>query len=231
MSLSCGRIISRRKIKLRVIKIVSNQNKKIRLGVLLSGGGRTMVNIAGQIKAGKLDAQIVTVISSRSQVGGVERARELGFEPVIIRVKDYPGIDAFSGGIIDVLDQARADLVVQCGWLCFWKIPPHYENKVMNIHPALLPAFGGQGMWGHYVHEAVLAAGCKISGCTVHFVTNEYDAGPIIVQRSCPVMDNDTPDTLAVRVFQEECWAYPQAIELFARGRLRVRGGKVFVKN
>jgi folate-dependent phosphoribosylglycinamide formyltransferase PurN len=116
------------------------------------------------------------------------------------------------------------DLVVQGGWLCLWKIPPRYENRVMNIHPALLPCFGGQGMWGHHVHEAVLAAGCKVSGCTVHFCTNEYDKGPIIVQRTCPVADDDTPDTLAERVFEQECIAYPQAIRWFAEGRLRVEG-------
>jgi folate-dependent phosphoribosylglycinamide formyltransferase PurN len=100
----------------------------------------------------------------------------------------------------------------------------------MNIHPALLPSFGGQGMWGHHVHEAVLKAGCKISGCTVHFCTNEYDKGPIIVQRSCPVKDDDTPDTLAVRVFKQECIAYPQAIKLFAEDKLTVQNGIVKVK-
>jgi phosphoribosylglycinamide formyltransferase-1 len=214
-----------------ILNDMSNENKKIRLGVLLSGGGRTMVNIAEQIKAGKLDAEIVTVISSRSQVAGIERARELGIEPEVIRVKDHPDVDEFSRCITDVLDEARVDLVIQCGWLCYWKIPPQYQNKVMNIHPALLPAFGGQGMWGRNVHAAVLATGCKISGCTVHFVTNEYDAGAIIVQRACEVSDDDTPDTLAARVFQEECLAYPQAIQWFAQGRLTIRQGKVSIKS
>jgi len=93
-----------------------------------------------------------------------------------------------------------------------------------------LPSFGGQGMWGHHVHEAVLAAGCKVSGCTVHFCTNEYDSGPIIVQRTCPVRDDDTPDTLAARVFEQECIAYPEAIRCFAEGRLQVEGNKVRVK-
>jgi folate-dependent phosphoribosylglycinamide formyltransferase PurN len=97
----------------------------------------------------------------------------------------------------------------------------------MNIHPALLPSFGGQGMWGHHVHEAVLKAGCKVSGCTVHFCTNEYDAGPIIVQRCCEVKDDDTADTLATRVFEQECKAYPEAVGLFAEGRLKVQDGIV----
>lgn len=101
----------------------------------------------------------------------------------------------------------------------------------MNIHPALLPCFGGQGMWGHNVHEAVLAAGCKVSGCTVHFCTNDYDKGPIIVQRTCPVLDNDTPETLAARVFLQECIAYPEAIRLFAEGKLLVESGKVRVQS
>ena len=99
----------------------------------------------------------------------------------------------------------------------------------MNIHPALLPSFGGKGMWGHHVHEAVLNAGAKVSGCTVHFVTNEYDAGPIIVQRAVPVLEGDDPDTLAARVFEQECIAYPEAIRLFGQGKLRIEGSVVRV--
>ena len=100
----------------------------------------------------------------------------------------------------------------------------------MNIHPALLPSFGGKGMWGHHVHEAVLNAGCKVSGCTVHFCTNEYDDGPIIIQRTCEVQNDDTPDTLAARVFEQECIAYPEAIGLFAAGRLSVENGITTIK-
>lgn len=205
----------------------SHITKSLRLGVLLSGGGRTMVNLAESIGRGELDAEIATVISSRSIAAGVDRARELEVEPHILRTKDIPDTKAFSAKLVEILDQAKVDLVVQCGWLCYWMIPPHYVNKVMNIHPALLPSFGGKGMWGHHVHEAVLAAGCKVSGCTVHFVTNEYDAGPIIVQRTCPVLEGDTPDTLAARVFEQECLAYPEAIQLFAENRLNVQNGIV----
>jgi len=213
-------------------KVLSNnkmteKGKKLRLGILLSGGGRTMVNIAEHIGQDKLDAEIVTVISSVSTVGGVDRARELGLEPHIVRKKDYPDVDEFSRQIVELLDQACVDLVLQCGWLCLWKIPAHYENRVMNIHPALLPSFGGQGMWGSHVHKAVLARGCKVSGCTVHFVTNNYDTGPIIVQRTCPVLEGDGAESLAERVFQQECLAYPEAIRLFAQKRLFVRGGGV----
>jgi formyltetrahydrofolate-dependent phosphoribosylglycinamide formyltransferase len=204
--------------------------RKIRLGVLISGGGRTMTNILDAIQRGELNAEIALVISSLSAVAGVGRARSAGLPLKIVRKKDCADLDAFSRQIVEELDAAQVDLVVQGGWLCLWKIPPQYENRVMNIHPALLPCFGGQGMWGHHVHEAVLAAGCKVSGCTVHFCTNEYDKGPIIVQRTCPVQDDDTPDTLADRVFEQECLAYPEAIQLFAAGRLQVEGNRVKVK-
>jgi phosphoribosylglycinamide formyltransferase-1 len=149
----------------------------------------------------------------------------------IIRKKDCGDIDEFSKRIEEELVAAKVELVVQGGWLCLWKIPACYENRVMNIHPALLPSFGGQGMWGHHVHEAVLEAGCKVSGCTVHFCTNEYDKGPIIVQRACEVKEADSPETLAARVFEQECIAYPQAIRLFAEGRLLVKDGRVRIKS
>ena len=194
------------------------------------GGGRTMVNIAACIERGELEAEIAAVISSRGVVAGVTRARELGIEPHIVRKKDLPDVDEFSARLVSILDQAKVDLVVQCGWLCMWKIPEYYKNKVMNIHPALLPSFGGKGMWGHHVHEAVLARGCKVSGCTVHFVTNEYDAGPIILQRVCAVEEGDDADALAERVFEQECQAYPEAVRLFAEGRLEVKDGRIQIK-
>jgi phosphoribosylglycinamide formyltransferase-1 len=206
------------------------QAKKLRLGILISGGGRTMLNILDSIQRGEINAEIAIVISSLSTVAGVGKARDAGLPVKIIRKKDCDDIDAFSKQIVEELDAAKVDLVIQGGWLCLWKIPPQYENRVMNIHPALLPCFGGQGMWGHHVHEAVLAAGCKVSGCTVHFCTNEYDKGPIIVQRTCPVEDDDTPEALADRVFEQECLAYPEAIQLFAEGRLQVDGNRVKVR-
>ena len=203
--------------------IPKNTNTKpLRLGVLISGGGTTLINILEYIEQGRLNAKVALVISSRSTVTGVERAKNAGLNVKIIRKKDHPDIDEFSKHIEDELANANIDLVIQAGWLCLWKIPDRYENRVMNIHPALLPSFGGQGMWGHHVHEAVIKAGCKLSGCTVHFCTNQYDKGPIIVQRSCEVKDDDTPDTLAARVFEQECIAYPQAINLFAEGKMAV---------
>lgn len=198
------------------------KEKPIRLGVLISGGGTTLINILKYINEGELNARVAVVISSRSTVSGVEKAKNAGLDVKIVRKKDYDDVDEFSMRIEEELVAANVDLVVQGGWLCLWKIPARYENRVMNIHPALLPSFGGQGMWGHHVHEAVLKAGCKVSGCTVHFCTNEYDKGPIIVQRTCKVESSDTPDTLAARVFVQECIAYPEAIKLFAEGRIIV---------
>ncbi len=212
-------------------KHAAKKTKPIRLGVLISGGGTTLINILDYIKQGRLNAQVVVVISSRSEVAGVQRARNAGLNVEIVRKKDHGTIDEFSRCIEELLVAAKVDLVIQGGWLCLWKIPARYEYRVMNIHPALLPSFGGQGMWGHHVHEEVLKTGCKISGCTVHFCTNEYDKGPIIVQRACEVKSDDTPDTLAARVFEQECIAYPQAISLFAEGKLSIKDGVVKIRD
>lgn len=204
------------------------QARPIRLGVLLSGGGRTLTNIADEIKAARLDAEVGVVVASR-ECAGIERARAAGIANVqFVPYRDLRhDIDVYSRRICELLDEAGTDLVLLAGFLSLWNIPPRYEGRVMNIHPALLPAFGGHGMFGHHVHEAVLRRGCKVSGCTVHFVTNEYDAGPIIIQRTVPVLDADDADALAARVFEQECIAYPEAIRLFAAGRLRVEHGVV----
>ena len=212
-------------------ELAAQNEKPIRLGVLISGGGTTLTNILEYIKQGRLNAEVGVVISSRSTVAGVEKAKNAGLNVKIIRKKDHPDIDEFSKRIEEELVAANVDLVVQGGWLCLWKIPARYENRVMNIHPALLPSFGGKGMWGHHVHEAVLKAGCKVSGCTVHFCTNEYDKGQIIVQRTCEVKDNDTPETLAARVFEQECVAYPQAIRWFAENKLPIQNDKEKIKS
>ena len=202
----------------------------IRLGVLISGSGTTLINILKHIKQGLLNAEVAVVISSRTTVTGVEKAKNAGLDVKFVRIKDHPDIDEFSKLIEAELIAAKVDLVIQGGWLCLWKIPARYEYRAMNIHPALLPSFGGKGMWGHHVHEAVLKAGCKVSGCTVHFCTNEYDKGPIIVQRTCEVENDDTPETLAARVFEQECIAYPEAISLFAAGKLSVENGITRIK-
>ena len=202
--------------------------KRLRLGVLLSGGGRTLLNILEHIREGKLPAEVVVVIASRECLGA-QRARRAGLPTHVVPYKQMPDAETYSARLVELLDAAAVDLVCLAGFLSFWKIPDRYLGKVMNIHPALLPAFGGHGMYGHRVHEAVLAAGCKVSGCTVHFVNNEYDAGPIIVQKCVPVLEGDSPDDLAGRVFEQERIAYPEAIRLFAEGRLRIEGNVVRV--
>lgn len=203
--------------------------RTIRLGVLLSGGGRTLENLLERIHAGALPAQVAVVIASRPNIRGIEIGQVAGIPTHLVRRRDFPDVQAYSDAMTRILDDARVDLVCLAGFLSHWIIPERYVGRVMNIHPALLPAFGGQGMYGHHVHEAVLARGCKVSGCTVHFVDNKYDEGPIILQRTVAAYAEDTPDDLAARVFVEECVAYPEAIRLYAEGRLRIDGGAVHI--
>lgn len=197
---------------------------KLRLAVLLSGSGTTLQNIVDQIRAGRLDASVELVIASRAGLKGSDRAEAAGLKHTVVNRKSYDDVGSFSTEVFGQIEAARADLVCLAGWLSLLNIPDHYLGRMMNIHPALLPSFGGKGMYGHFVHEAVLAHGCKISGCTVHFVDNTYDTGPIIVQRSCPVEEGDTPQTLAARVFEQEKLAYPEAIRLFGEKRITLDG-------
>ncbi|MGB9626177.1 MAG: phosphoribosylglycinamide formyltransferase [Phycisphaerae bacterium] len=196
----------------------------LQLGVLISGSGRTLQNFMDLIGRGELDARIAVVISSLAKVRGVERARAAGLSVEIIRVKDHPDVGEFSRLIVEALERYDVELACQAGWTAYWRIPERWLGRVMNIHPALLPKYGGKGFYGHHVHEAVLAAGEKESGCTVHFANNEYDAGPIILQRKVPVLPGDTADSLADRVFEQELLAYPEAIRLFAAGKARMPG-------
>jgi formyltetrahydrofolate-dependent phosphoribosylglycinamide formyltransferase len=190
----------------------------LRLAVLLSGGGTTLQNLAEVIARGELDAEIACVVSSRPDAFGVQRAANLGLPRHVVVRKSCPSVAAFSERVFRHVREARANLVCLAGFLSLLDIPDDFVGRVLNIHPALLPSFGGKGMHGHHVHEAVLAAGCKVSGCTVHLADQTYDTGPILVQRCCPVRDDDTPDTLAGRVFEQECLAYPEAIRMFLAG-------------
>ena len=195
----------------------------IKLAALISGGGRTVLNINEEIQAGKLDAEIAVVIASRD-CKGVQRCRNAGMDVHIVAYKEMPDAQAYSDAITHKLDAAGVDLVLMAGFLSLWPIPAKYDGKVMNIHPALLPRFGGKGMFGHHVHQAVVDHGCKVSGCTVHFVNNKYDTGPIIIQKCVPVFDTDSPDDVAARVFVKECEAFPEAIALFAAGKITIDG-------
>ena len=204
-------------------------NRRLRLAVLLSGSGTTLQNFNDLIAAGRLAAEIVLVVSSRKDAFGLERARQAGIPAAVLRPRDFKGQAEFTSAVFGRVEQARAELVLFAGFMVKLGIPKRWTNRVMNVHPALLPAFGGQGMYGHFVHEAVLAAGCKVTGATVHLVDNEYDRGPIVLQRAVEVRAEDTPDTLAARVQAAERELYPQAVSLYAAGQLSVCGGRVQV--
>lgn len=201
----------------------------ISLAVLLSGSGTTLQNLIDEIAAGTLHATIPIVIASRPGLTGSYRATKNGIPNVVVDRKQFATVAEFSREVFRHVDAADVNLVCLAGWLCLLDLPDRYAHKAMNIHPALLPSFGGKGMYGAKVHEAVIDQGCKVSGCTVHFLDNGYDTGPIIVQRTCPVLDDDTPVSLAHRVFGEEKIAYPEAIRLFQQGRLRIEGRRVRV--
>ena len=201
-----------------------------RIAVLISGGGTTLQNFIEKIAAGQLPVEIGLVVSSNPTARGLQFARDAGIESVVIERNRFADQDAFSRAIFDHCRRVRADLVVMGGFLKRVTIPKDFTNRVVNIHPALVPAFCGDGFYGHRVHEAVLEYGAKLSGCTVHFADNQYDHGPVIVQKAVPVLDDDTPETLAARVFEAECEAYPEALRLIAAGRVTVEGRRVRIK-
>ena len=179
-----------------------------RLGILLSGSGTTYQNLADRIADGALPAEIVVVVASRPGIFGIERAKQLG-HPCIVAADPTEALRAH-----------RAEFVAMCGWMRYWDPPSDFRGKTINVHPSLLPAFGGKGMFGHHVHEAVLKHGCKITGCTVHFVSGGYDTGPILAQQAVQVADGDTPDTLAARVQAAERDLYPKTIaQLISQSR------------
>jgi formyltetrahydrofolate-dependent phosphoribosylglycinamide formyltransferase len=204
-------------------------NRPIRIAVLLSGGGTTLQNLIDRITDGRLRAEIVHVVSNVADAGGLLRAELAGIRRSVVERKKCASADEFSQRIFDPCRAAGADLVCMGGFMQLVRIPQDFTHRVMNIHPALIPAFCGKGFYGERVHEAVLAMGVKVSGCTVHFADNEYDHGPIILQRVVEVRDDDTVESLMNRVFAQECEAYPEAIRLFAEGRLRVVGRRVQV--
>lgn len=197
----------------------------IRMAVLLSGSGRTLQNFLDRSAGGRLKAKVVKVVSSRPDAYGLVRAQEAGVPTAVVRRRDFPDIESFSDALTAQLDECEPDLVALAGFMCFYRVPERYINRMMNIHPALLPSFGGRGFYGDRVHEAVLRHGCKVSGCTVHLVDNVYDHGPIIVQRVVEVEEGDDVHSLAARVFEQELEAYPEAVNLFADGRLKVERG------
>jgi phosphoribosylglycinamide formyltransferase 1 len=201
----------------------------IKLAVLVSGSGTTLENLVAKIGDKSLSATIEVVVASRPKIRAIERATKAGLPCEVVDRSKYFSVEEFSRDVFRICRSGRAQLVCLAGWLSFLEIPQDFEGRMMNIHPALLPSFGGKGMYGLRVHQAVLEQGCKVSGCTVHFVDGAYDTGPIILQRTCPVLEDDTPEMLAHRVFEEEQIAFPEAIRLYQEGRLRIEGQRVKV--
>jgi phosphoribosylglycinamide formyltransferase-1 len=201
--------------------------KTPRIAVLVSGGGRSLENLAHEIQAGRLAAEIALVISNTPAAFALERAERLGLPTAVISHKEHATPEAFSDAIFSAIAARQVDLVVLAGFLRLLVIPPRFLGRVINIHPSLLPAFGGKGFFGERVHQAVLERGVQFTGCTVHYVTNEYDAGPILVQRCIEVRREDDAHSLAARVFAEELLALPEAIRLHASGRVRLEHGRV----
>ena len=211
--------------------------KRLNLAILLTGGGRTLKNLIEWREAGYLNADIGLVISSRPDVGGLKVARDAGLRTEVVDSRRFQTIsaregesiydwEAMSNAIDRLILPGGFDLVCMAGFLSRYFIPEEFYGRVINIHPSLIPMFCGQDMYGKRVHEAVIASGVRISGCTVHFADNGYDTGPIILQRACPVYSDDKPADVAKRVFAEECRAYPAAINLIAEGRVSLRSAQ-----
>jgi len=206
---------------------VTSQPKILRLSVLLSGSGTTLQNLIDQKNTGALPVEFASVIGSRPDAYGLERARKNGIPAQAISRKSFATWEAFNQAVADAVKADDPDLIILAGFMFLFRPPAKYYGRIMNVHPALIPAFCGKGLYGHHVHEAVIASGVKISGASVHFVDETYDTGPIILQKAVPVEDDDTPETLADRVQAAEREIYPQAIRLFAENRLRVEGRRV----
>jgi phosphoribosylglycinamide formyltransferase-1 len=200
------------------------------IAVLISGGGTTLRNLLEWRAAGELSARIVQVISSRADAAGNRFAAEHNIPLAIVeRGLGVGGGRQQSQSIFETCRKAEIDLVVLAGFLCQLTIPDDFTNRVINVHPSLIPAFCGKGFYGMRVHEAVLARGCKVTGCTVHFVDNELDHGPIIAQRATEVHAGESPSQLQTSVFRLECDLYPQVINWIADNRVTVKGRNVHV--
>jgi phosphoribosylglycinamide formyltransferase 1 len=202
----------------------------LRIAVLLSGEGTSLENLLERIDAREVPARVVVVIASKASAGGLERARRRGIPAVAVPRRNHPDVTQFNDALHAALARYEVDLVAMLGFLSPFQTRGTWSGRVINVHPALIPAFCGQGYYGHHVHEAVLESGVKVSGATVHFADDEYDHGPIILQEAVPVLDDDTPERLAERVQALERRLVPEAIRLFAEGRLAIDGRRVRIK-
>ena len=209
----------------------TKRTEALRIAVLSSGRGSNLQAIIDAIEAGTVQAKIVAVISNKKEAPALERARRHGLSTLFVDPKPYAGRpdsrEAYDRELLDVLRQYDVELVLLAGYMKIvtTALVEAFANRMMNIHPSLLPSFPGLD-----VQKKAIEWGCKLAGCTVHFVTEGVDEGPIILQAAVPILDDDTPDTLAARILEQEHQVYPRAIQLFAEGRLRVEGRRVFIK-
>ena len=201
------------------------------IAVFASGRGSNFQALAEAISKKNIEAKIVVVISNNSNAGALALAQAFHIPALHLSQKQFPSQEAFTNAVLSALESHGADFVVLAGYMK--KIDPaiirRYRNNIINVHPALLPAFGGQGMYGRHVHEAVIAERARVSGATVHIVDEEFDHGLILLQESIPVEESDTPDTLAEKVLRIEHRILPRAVELFARKKITVENGKVLI--
>jgi phosphoribosylglycinamide formyltransferase-1 len=207
---------------------MTEKTRKLRVAVLLSGAGTSLENLFEHIEAG-LPAEVVCVIASKKNAYGLTRAEQRGVQAIAVPRRDYPNVGAFNDALHEILDDVQPDLVCLLGFLSPFELRGRYEGRVLNVHPALIPAFSGQGYYGHHVHEAVLASGVKLTGATVHFASDAYDEGPILLQASVPVEEADSVDRLAARVQALERELVPEAIRLIAEGRVRIENGRTCI--
>ena len=208
------------------------ENKRI--AVLVSGGGTNLQALIDAEKRGELGSgEISLVISSKPDVYALERAKNNGIKSIVLARKEYDNIAAYSKALADTLENAKIDLVVLAGFLTIIdeQVYERFPNRILNVHPALIPSFCGKGFYGLHVHEAALEKGVKLSGATVHIVTPECDAGPIVLQKAVEVKQDDTPESLQKRIMEEAEWIIlPKAVRLFCEDKISVVNNKVFIK-
>ena len=204
---------------------------KLKLGVLASGRGSNFEAILTAIQKGNLDAEIKVLVSNKKSAGALAIATQNGIPSVHLSFKVFASPNEYGSELIKVFSKYDVNFAVLAGYLKYLtpEFISNYQNKILNIHPALLPSFGGNGMFGNHVHVAVLKRGCKVSGATVHIVDEIYDHGPIILQKSVPVLDDDTEKTLAARVLKVEYEIFPKALQLFAENRVRLDGNRAII--
>jgi phosphoribosylglycinamide formyltransferase-1 len=206
-------------------------DSKLKLAVLISGSGRTLKNFIELAHEDQLPVDIRVVISSSATAGGLDIAAAAGIATRVVRRQDFAagaaGDTAFGDAIFGACRDAQVDYVAMAGFMKLAPVPKDFVGRVINIHPSLIPAFCGAGMFGERVHQAVIGAGVRVTGCTVHFVDNVYDHGPIIWQQPVPVFEDDTADTLGKRVFEVEKEAYPHVLRQLAAGRIALEGNRV----